>query len=65
MNPENKKAICGFSLKEKLYAQISFNGGVLTGAYGLCLVSTGLGVAYLCKLSGNETGNPTTETTRM
>ncbi|MCP4215910.1 MAG: hypothetical protein GY765_14750 [bacterium] len=47
MDTENNKTICSFSLKEKLYAQISFHGGVLTGAYGLFLVSAGLGIAYL------------------
>lgn len=46
MDAENKKTICSFSLKEKIYAQISFHGGVLTGTYGLSLVSTGLGIAY-------------------
>ena len=32
---------------KKLYAQISFHGGIIIGAYGLFLNSTTLGIAYL------------------
>ena len=47
MDSKDSKTISQFSLKEKFYAQISFHGGVLTGAYGLSLVSTSLGITYL------------------
>lgn len=40
---------CGltFTVKQKLYAQISFNGGVLVGTYGLYQHNTPLAVIYL------------------
>ena len=47
MDSKNSKTISSFSLKEKLYAQIMFHGGVLAGAYGLFLNSTSFGIAYL------------------
>ena len=47
MDSKDSKTISPFSLKEKLYAQFTFNAGVLTGAYGLFLNSTALGIAYL------------------
>lgn len=40
-------SICAFTLKEKIYAQFTFNAGVLTGAYGLFLNNTILGISYL------------------
>lgn len=43
----NTNTISPFSLGEKLYAQITFHGGIITGAYGLFLNSTTLGIAYL------------------
>jgi len=47
MNKKDVKSICTFTLKEKIYAQFTFNAGVLVGAYGLFLNSTILGTAYL------------------
>ncbi|MDH3267893.1 MAG: hypothetical protein OEM46_03465 [Ignavibacteria bacterium] len=39
--------IASFSLGEKLYAQFTFHGGILVGAYGLFMESTALGISYL------------------
>ncbi len=47
MNTKNCESICKFSIKEKLYAQLSFNGGVIIGAYGLLQHSNTLAVIYL------------------
>ena len=42
-----KNSICTFTFAEKLYAQLTFNGGVAVAAYGLFLINSGLGIAYL------------------
>lgn len=47
MHTNDIKSICAFTLKEKIYAQFTFNAGVLTGAYGLFLNNTILGIFYL------------------
>jgi hypothetical protein len=47
MNTKDSNDICKFTFKEKLYAQFTFNAGVLTGAYGLYLNNPMLGIAYL------------------
>ena len=47
MHTNDIKSICAFTLKEKIYAQFTFNAGVLTGAYGLFLNNTILGISYL------------------
>jgi hypothetical protein len=47
MDTKDTNTICPFSLKEKLYAQIAFNSGIITGAYGLFMNSTALGITYL------------------
>ena len=47
MKTTNCESICKFSLKEKLYAQFSFNGGIIIGAYGLLQHSRTLAVLYL------------------
>jgi hypothetical protein len=47
MNKKEPNSIESFSLKEKIFAQFTFNAGVLTAAYGLFLESTILGIAYL------------------
>jgi hypothetical protein len=47
MNTKDLISIESFSLGEKLYAQFTFNAGVITAAYGLFLNSTIIGVAYL------------------
>lgn len=36
-----------FTFQEKLFAQFTYNAGVLVAAYGLLINSTGLAVAYL------------------
>ncbi len=41
------KAICTFTFGEKVYAQFTFNAGVIVGVYGLFLNNTSLGIAYL------------------
>ena len=47
MNKKDINSICTFTLKEKIFAQIGFNAGVLVGAYGLFLNNEILGIAYL------------------
>jgi hypothetical protein len=47
MNTKNLNSICTFSFGEKLYAQFTFNAGVIVASYGLFLESTILGIAYL------------------
>ncbi len=47
MNTDDINSICRFTLKEKLYSQITFNAGVLVAAYGLFLNNTILGIFYL------------------
>lgn len=47
MDTNDIDSICTFTLKEKIYAQFTFNAGVLTGAYGLYLNNTILGISYL------------------
>ncbi len=47
MNTAGKNVISSFSIGEKLYAQVTFHGGILIGAYGMLLNSTALGLAYL------------------
>lgn len=47
MNTKNLCSIYTFSLGEKLYAQFTFNAGIIVGAYGLFLENTILGIAYL------------------
>ena len=47
MNKNGTNQICTFSLKEKLYAQFTFNAGVLVAAYGLYLDNPVLAVSYL------------------
>ncbi len=47
MNTENCESICTFSIWEKLYAQLSFNGGIIIGAYGLLQHSKALAVIYV------------------
>ncbi len=47
MDPNDIETICSFTLKEKIYAQVTFNAGVLTGAYGLFLHNVILGISYL------------------
>ncbi len=47
MDTSDVNSICTFTLKEKIYAQFTFNAGVLTGAYGLFLNNTILGISYL------------------
>ena len=47
MQTNTCQSLCTFSLKEKLYAQLSFNGGVIIGAYGLLQHSKTLAVLYL------------------
>lgn len=39
-------SVRGFTLKEKLFAQISFNGGVIIGTYGLFQHDISLAVIY-------------------
>ncbi len=46
MKANGCKSVCGFTLKEKMYAQLSFNGGVLIATYGLYLHSPVLAIAY-------------------
>ncbi len=46
MKTHNCKSMCTFSIKEKLYAQLSFNGGIIIGTYGLFQHSTTLAVLY-------------------
>jgi hypothetical protein len=46
MNVKVPESIKPFSLKEKMFAQLTFHGGVLTGVFGLYLESPPLGVAY-------------------
>ena len=47
MKKKEIDSICSFSLKEKIFAQFSFNAGVLVGAYGVFLSNKILGIAYL------------------
>lgn len=47
MDTNDINSICTFTLKEKIYAQFTFNAGVLTGAYGLYLNNAILGISYL------------------
>jgi hypothetical protein len=47
MDTADTHSTLSFSLAEKFYAQITFHGGILVGAYGLFLNSTALGIAYL------------------
>jgi len=47
MEKLNDNCVSGFTLVEKLSAQLTFNGGILIGAYGLFLNSRILGIAYL------------------
>ena len=47
MNTKDKNSICTFTFKEKLYAQFTFNAGVLVAAYGLFLNNSILGIFYL------------------
>ena len=47
MNTKKLNADYTFSFGEKLYAQVTFNAGVMVAAYGLFLESTMLGIAYL------------------
>jgi hypothetical protein len=47
MNTSDINSICKFTLMEKIYAQFTFNAGVLVAAYGLFLNNTILGISYL------------------
>jgi hypothetical protein len=47
MSVLNENLFPRFSLKEKLFAQITFNTGVMAAAYGLYLHHAGLGIGYL------------------
>ena len=47
MNTKDINSICTFTFKEKLYAQFTFNAGVLVAAYGLFMNNTILGISYL------------------
>lgn len=47
MNTNDQNSIESFSLKEKIFAQVTFNAGIITAAYGLFLNNTILGMAYL------------------
>lgn len=47
MDTNDINSIRTFTLKEKIYAQFTFNAGVLTGAYGLFLNNMILGISYL------------------
>ena len=46
MSTNGCKSVCGFSKKEKLYAQLSFHGGIIIGTYGLLQHNTVLALAY-------------------
>jgi hypothetical protein len=46
MNPGNNLFIPKFTFKEKLFARITYNAGVLVAAYGLYLNNPVLGAAY-------------------
>jgi hypothetical protein len=46
MRIENENPIPKFTLKEKLIAQLTYNSGVMVGAYGLYLNNTSLGIGY-------------------
>jgi hypothetical protein len=47
MNAGNENLISKFTLKEKVFAQLTYNSGVLVAAYGLYLSHPGLGLGYL------------------
>ena len=47
MKMEKISHICAFTFKEKLYAQLTFNAGILIAAYGVFLKSSLLGLLYL------------------
>ena len=47
MHTNDINSICTFTLREKIYAQFTFNAGVLTGAYGLFLKNKILAFFYL------------------
>jgi hypothetical protein len=47
MSLKNEIPIPKFTLKEKLFAQLTYNAGVMVGAYGLYLNNTSLGAGYL------------------
>lgn len=47
MNSANEHQIPKFTFKEKLFAQFTYNAGVMVAAYGLYLKNAGLGIGYL------------------
>jgi hypothetical protein len=47
MSLENGKSIGAFTLKEKVFAQFTYNMGVMIAAYGLYLNNKSLGIGYL------------------
>lgn len=47
MNIENQHSIGTFTFKEKIFAQLTYNAGVIIAAYGLYLNSISLGIVYL------------------
>jgi hypothetical protein len=46
MTIENENPIPKFTFQEKLFAQLTYNTGVMVGAYGLYLSNTSLGIGY-------------------
>ena len=47
MGKENENPIPKFTFKEKLFAQFTYNSGVMVAAYGLYINHTSLGIGYL------------------